>query len=104
MESEDEYSPSLLERCLALAFPQATGFTASKWDGLGSIVTCTEEEPEPDGRSTELAGKYYKILLFSQLLKSLLWKNAKRKIQIAKQYFCFKLSTHKGNCALVDKA
>ncbi len=64
MESEEEYSPSPLERCLALAFPHATGFTASKWDGLGSIVTWTEEEPEPEGRSTELAGKYYKILIF----------------------------------------
>ncbi len=70
MESEEEYSPSLLERCLALAFPHATGLTASKWDGLGSIVTWTEEEeePEPDGRSTELAGKYFKTVFFQNII------------------------------------
>ena len=103
MESEEEYSPSPLERCLALAFPHATGFTASKWDGLGSIVTCTEEEeePEPDGRSTELAGKIYQNSYFLIFSKKPFWKNVKRKVQIAKKYF---FSTHKGNCALVDES
>ena len=46
------YGPVCLESILALTFPIATGLTASKWEGLGTMVTCNLLED--NWRSTDV--------------------------------------------------